>query len=99
MTSQCGKVWYPSKATAKMAAKRARGRGGPVLRPYACQEGCPAGTWHLTSQTYARKAYFRAYDRDRMESTVPRPGRRGVTETRPYPLGGRNMHAEGTPDP
>lgn len=37
------------------------------MTAYECREGCPAGTWHLTSQSYERKSYFRAYDRERAD--------------------------------
>lgn len=38
------KVYYPTRAIAKVEARRVRGTGGPALHEYPCAE-CPG--WHL----------------------------------------------------
>lgn len=55
----CEKKRYLTRRRAKWFARQLRNSGLPELSPYRCHD---CGLWHLTSQSAARKAAYRAYD-------------------------------------
>lgn len=56
----CVKKRYFSRRNAKRFARQLR-HTSPNLKPYRCTD---CGFWHLTSQTTARKTFFRALERE-----------------------------------
>jgi len=51
----CAKIRYPTRRRARHFARRQR-HVHPSLSAYRCRD---CGWWHLTSQTAARKTWFR----------------------------------------
>lgn len=55
--ADCAKVRYASRRAARQAARQ-MSHITTRWTAYECQD-CPPGFWHLTSQTTARKSYYR----------------------------------------